>query len=80
MCDFGDILNKISCLGFIVLDIDECQQPDACRSQLTCKNTAGSYRCECPLGYTADAGSQNAAEPVCLGKELNLQITGFLIF
>lgn len=55
----------------MVLDIDECQQPDACRADLMCKNTVGSYRCECPLGFTAEPGSQNAVEPVCLGKELN---------
>ena len=67
-----DISNKDSCCGFILLDTDECQQPYACRSELICNNTVGSYRCECPLGFTADAGSQNAADPVCVGKELNL--------
>ena len=70
--EFCDILKKDSCLGFIVLDIDECQQPDACRSNLTCNNTVGSYRCECPLGFTADPASQNKTNPVCQGKELNL--------
>ena len=70
MWGFCDIANKDSFLGFIILDIDECQQPDACRSNLTCNNIAGSYSCGCPLGFTADPESQNADEPVCLGKDL----------
>jgi len=72
MLDFCDISKEHSCLGFIVLDIDECQQPDACRSNLTCNNTAGSYRCECPPGYAAEPESQSTNNPVCHGKELNL--------
>ena len=72
MWDFCDVLDKDSCLRFVVLDVDECQQPDTCRSNLTCNNTVGSYRCQCPLGFTAEPGSQDTNDPVCLGKELNL--------
>lgn len=55
--------------SFVILaDVDECHLSDACRSDLDCKNTVGSYRCECPVGYTADPKSQNAEDPVCLGK------------
>ena len=70
LLNFSNISNKDWCLGFIVLDIDECQQPDTCRSELTCNNTVGSYRCQCPLGFIAEPGPQNTTNPVCLGKEL----------
>ncbi|XP_058112230.1 putative wall-associated receptor kinase-like 16 isoform X1 [Magnolia sinica] len=37
-------------------DIDECADPtkNPCISELACKNSAGSYCCECPLGLTGD--------------------------
>ncbi|KAL5987591.1 hypothetical protein ACLOJK_035340 [Asimina triloba] len=37
-------------------DVDECQDPmtNPCISQLACKNSAGSYCCECPFGTTGD--------------------------
>ena len=72
VADFCDICNKISCFCLIVLEIDECLQPDTCRPELTCNNTVGSYRCQCPLGFIAEPGPQNTTNPVCLGKELNL--------
>uniref|UniRef100_A0A8C2VRJ2 Hemicentin-1 n=1 Tax=Chinchilla lanigera TaxID=34839 RepID=A0A8C2VRJ2_CHILA len=36
-------------LGRPCMDIDECQNRDACQHE--CKNTIGSYRCICPPGY-----------------------------
>ncbi|RZC78331.1 hypothetical protein C5167_002584 [Papaver somniferum] len=39
-------------------DIDECQENAnksiLCQKGTTCKNTAGSYSCECPRGYHGD--------------------------
>lgn len=33
-------------------DIDECKDyPDACPTDFNCKNTRGSYTCECRAGY-----------------------------
>ena len=52
-----------------VQDVDECQLPDACGSDHVCNNTVGSYRCECPLGFAADSGSQNPLDPVCVGED-----------
>ena len=34
-----------------LLDIDECLD-DPCDSNATCTNTAGSYTCECNIGFT----------------------------
>ena len=60
---------------FILVDIDECQSSDACRSDLVCNNTAGSYRCECPSGFSADPGSQNInLDPVCVGEKVSLDV------
>ena len=56
------------CVSFIV-DVDECLSPNACGSEHVCNNTAGSYACECPLGYVADSGLQNPLDPVCVGEE-----------
>ncbi|XP_061016921.1 hemicentin-1 isoform X2 [Dama dama] len=36
-------------LGRPCLDIDECENTDACQHE--CKNTFGSYQCVCPPGY-----------------------------
>ena len=54
--------------------MDECQYSSACRSELICNNTVGSYRCECPLGYVEDPNSQNMIDPICLGKEIELEL------
>lgn len=40
-----------------LLDIDECQDPDAC-SQL-CVNLEGSYKCECEEGFQLDPLSRS---------------------
>ena len=35
------------------IDINECTaNPSICHSLAACKNTLGSYICECPKGYT----------------------------
>ena len=71
MLDICDISHEESCLAFMVLDIDECQQPDACRSDHVCNNTIGSYTCECGPGFTKNPASQNNLEPVCDGEEIS---------
>ena len=56
----------------LLLDVDECaENSNKCHGNAYCNNTVGSYRCQCPLGFTADPGSQDINDPVCLGKELN---------
>ena len=55
-----------------LVDVDECQSPDACHSDHVCNNTVGSYTCECPLGFAVDSGPQNPVNPVCVGKALIL--------
>ena len=71
MLDICDISNKDLFLAFILLDIDECQQPDACRTDHVCNNTIGSYTCECAPGFTKNPASQNNLEPVCDGEEIS---------
>ena len=70
MSNICDISNKDLCLAFIVLDIDECQQPDACRSDDVCNNNIGSYTCECAPGFTKNPASQSNLEPVCDGEKI----------
>lgn len=36
-------------VGRPCLDIDECENRDACQHE--CRNTLGSYQCVCPMGY-----------------------------
>lgn len=52
-----------------LLDFDECQSGSACRSDLVCNNTFGSYRCECALGFVEDPSSQNPVNTLCNGKQ-----------
>ena len=57
-----------------LLDLDECQSPDACGANHVCNNTVGSYRCACPIGFVADSGAQDPLAPVCIGtKSRNLE-------
>ena len=65
-----EIVVPVTCF-VIIVDIDECQTPDACQSDHVCNNTVGSYTCVCPLGYVADSGPQNPLNPVCVGKSVS---------
>ena len=58
---------EINLLSFS--DVDECQVPSTCSSDLVCNNTVGSYRCECSLGYVEDPSSQNPVNVTCVGEE-----------
>ncbi|CAH3147943.1 unnamed protein product, partial [Porites lobata] len=49
-----------------MIDLDECQSPDACQASHVCNNTAGSYRCECLTGFATDSGAQDPLDPVCI--------------
>lgn len=41
--------------GYRCFDIDECSlKTHQCDSNSDCKNTVGSYHCECPNGYMAN--------------------------
>ena len=65
------LINNTEEFSFVnVLDFDECQSPDACGDNHVCNNIAGSYRCECPIGFVADSGAQDPRHPVCVGKTL----------
>ena len=35
----------------LILDVDECVT-DLCKNGATCADLVGSYRCDCPAGYT----------------------------
>ena len=39
---------------FLLLDVNECLNLDACLNGGTCRNLIGSYRCECPPGWFGD--------------------------
>jgi Calcium-binding EGF domain/Leucine rich repeat/EGF-like domain/Leucine Rich repeat len=46
-------------------DIDECQQAEpACAAHATCRNTFGSYSCDCNQGYVRD-GDGCVADAAC---------------
>ena len=51
-----------------MVDLDECQSPDACRASHVCNNTVGSYRCECLTGFATDPDAKDPLDPVCIGK------------
>lgn len=41
--------------GFFVTDLDECKvRRHNCSKQSYCRNTPGSFKCECPKGYMGD--------------------------
>ena len=59
---------------FYIVDIDECTQfPSLCKNGI-CRNTLGSFACECSAGLTLDA-----AERSCLGK-LSHSVHGIYIY
>ncbi|EYB92946.1 hypothetical protein Y032_0188g1151 [Ancylostoma ceylanicum] len=41
-------------LGKICIDVNECDQPNACPPNSRCVNTMGSFRCDCDAGFSAD--------------------------
>lgn len=43
--------------GFLLTDINECNDPSTCGENQVCFNTAGSYLCECDYGYERDPNS-----------------------
>ena len=46
----------------LCVDVDECKAASAyCSINAACKNTMGSYSCECNVGFVGDGTS-------CLGK------------
>ena len=44
---------------FILLDIDECKDPDStgCSDNAECVDTEGSYNCVCVVGFTGNGTS-----------------------
>ena len=49
------------------VDIDECLQNDNLCDHGQCTNTAGSYECECEIGYIPAEDKKS-----CVGKTLYL--------
>ena len=49
-------------------DIDECKIKKPCAIHAKCKNTPGSYKCECKKGFQSDG-------VICTGKEMKSLIT-----
>lgn len=45
------------------IDINECENSAACSSPAVCKNTLGSYICDCPEGYKLAYDRKS-----CIGK------------
>lgn len=43
-------------------DIDECLHPNACGNGAICINEEGSYRCDCPPGFSGDARSVGCSD------------------
>jgi hypothetical protein len=58
-CGAGYLLKNGTCE-----DIDECfEGTHQCHTTATCKNTAGTYDCECPLGYSGGTAAGFACAP-----------------
>ena len=52
----------------VTLDIDECTLSiDDCVDGATCMNTAGSFTCTCPPGYSGDG---RASRKGCFGMSM----------
>ena len=54
-------------LQFFLSDINECNDPSTCVENQVCFNTAGSYLCECDLGYERDPDSGTTSPGVYQG-------------
>jgi len=57
----------------LVPDVDECQNPSSCISPATCKNTHGSYFCQCPSGYVFKAGSKKECQGITTGTQIRFR-------
>lgn len=56
------ILGKCVFLSFLIVDIDECvMMPHLCRNG-RCKNTIGSFHCECADGYILNGDAQHCKD------------------
>ena len=49
---------------FLSLDVNECRK-EVCKFPSLCRNTVGSYMCDCPDGYKL-RGRKNSGR--CIGK------------
>ena len=65
MNELTDKTDQLSDSFFVILsfsDVDECMdQTNVCDRSAICKNTNGSYTCECQIGYSMDGN-------ICTGK------------
>ena len=65
MNELTDKTDQLSDSFFLILsysDVDECMdQTNVCDRSAVCKNTNGSYTCECQIGYGMDGD-------ICTGK------------
>ena len=51
-------------------DINECLQiPSLCVPYSNCKNTVGTYECECQTGFTGTAGPYPDIVSLCTDKD-----------
>ncbi|XP_074858282.1 hemicentin-1 isoform X3 [Carettochelys insculpta] len=57
-------------VGRACLDIDECDNRDACQHE--CRNTLGSYKCTCPTGYRLMANGKTCQDvDECLEQNIH---------
>ena len=55
------------CTIVCLSDINECNDSSTCEENQVCFNTAGSYLCECDLGYERDPNSPTISPGVYRG-------------
>ena len=68
------------CTIICLLDINECNDPSTCEENQVCFNTAGSYLCECDLGYERDPNSPKISPGVYRGCKGLLEINFLRIY